>query len=131
MRKVEVGLRVAALQLNTWALFTQGRGKIAQRSLQIVALLLFGLMITVFSLAHFSTKDTLEVKGAPIRAEFATAERQGTHGATEEAMSTPAVQSDIVLPDIFIPVPADFIVPAPNHSSAPATKSGTFKNSER
>jgi len=130
MRKVEVGLRVAALQTSTWALFTYGRDKVIQRSLPIAALLLLGLMIAVLSLARIPAEDTLGAQNAPRRVESIKAERIGSHDVTDDAGPTPVVKSDIVLPDIFIPVPAD-IVPAQKHSSVSATQNGTFKHSER
>lgn len=126
MRKVEVGLRVAALQLSTWALFAHGRGKVAQRNLPIVTLLLCGLIIAILSLARIPAEDTHGARPASIRAELANAERDGTHGVTKDAVPTPAVKPDIVLPDIFIPVPAEIIVPAPNQFHAPATKKRNF-----
>lgn len=131
MRKVEVGLRVAALQTSTWALFANGRDRVIQRGLPIVALLLLGLMIAVLSLVRIPAEDTLGAQNVPRRVESVNAERKGSHDVTDDAGPTPAVKSDIVLPDIFIPVPADMIVPAQKHFSAPATPNGTFKHLER
>ena len=131
MRKVEVGLRVAALQTSTWALFSNGRDKVIQRNLPIAALLLLGLMIAALSLAHIPAEDTLGVQKPPRPVESVNAEGEDFHNATDDPGPAPAIKSDIVLPDIFIPVPADIIVPAQKHSSARATPNGTFKPPER
>lgn len=131
MRKVEVGLRVAALQTSTWALFTNRGDKILQRSLPIAALLLLGLMIAVLSSVRIPAEDTFGAQNAPRPGESINAEHKGSHNVTNDAGPTPAVESDIVLPDIFIPVPADIIVPVPKVSSATVTQKGTFKHLER
>ena len=131
MRKVEVGLRVAALQTNAWALFTNRRDKVIQRNLPIAALLLLGLMIAVLSLARIPAEDTLGAQKSPRPVESVKAEREGFHNVTDDPGPAPAIKPDIVLPDIFIPVPADIIVPAPKYSSALTTPNGTFKPPER
>lgn len=131
MRKVEVGLRVAALPANAWAWLSNGTGKVAHQRLPIVAVMLFGVIVAALNLVRLDSRNAHEMQPAPLRGEFANAAPIGLQAATTGVAPPRVVKPEIVLPDIFIPVPAEMVAPAPNYFHAPVPKNGTFKHSQR
>lgn len=131
MRKVEAGLRGAALPANVWAWLSHARDKVAFFYLPIVAVLLWGLIVAALNLARLDSPNTHHARPAPRRAEFAhDVQAESRHGV-KSAASPQVLKPDIVLPDIFIPVPADMAAPAPKNFHAPAAQNGTFKSGQR
>lgn len=131
MRKVEVGLRGVAVPANAWAWLSNARDKVAFFYLPVVAVLLWGLIVVALNLARLDSPKTHNARPAPLRAEFAHDVQAGSRHGAKSAASPQVLKPDIVLPDIFIPVPADMATPAQDYFHAPAAQNGTFKPAQR
>jgi len=124
MKNGEISLHAAPLPPIESVANPAGKSKFSRRCLQVVAGIFLGLIIVIPDLSRVHSQDARHAPLEQTKTELAIAESDDALESPTNLLSPKAVQPDIVLPDIFIPVPADISAPAGNH--APVAEKRNF-----
>jgi|GEM_PF-4801174 len=126
MKNGEVSLRAAPMLSIESVAIPAGKSKFLCRCLQVVAGIFLGLIIAVPELSRVHSQDARHAPPDQKKTEIVLAERDGSPESPKNLSSPKTAKPDIILPDIFIPVPADMSAPAGNHSPAPVAEKRNF-----
>lgn len=126
MMNGEVSLRAAPMLSIKSVAIPNAKSKFSRRGLQVVAGIFLGLIVIVPELSRVHSQDARHAPPEQTKREFAITERDSVPQSPQNSPSPQVAKPDIILPDIFIPIPADISAAGGNHLQAPVAPKRNF-----